>query len=237
MSEQADKIKQYINGQLTGSDLEAFEIYLRENLEFQEEVRSQMIIHSASNKMRDEELKERMSAIEDQVSTKNSVNYKVFIRWAAVLLFVTLPIYYFIAESGKSDQDLYMAYFEPYPNVLGPTRDDNSIAIDGMVDYETEAYNQAANKLSKALAANPQNNAIRLYLGISLMNTGRFDEAITVLEPIPDNSRFAYQSKWYTSLAYLAQKNNKKAIMLLEELERDGSYSEQAKKLLGEIGS
>lgn len=237
MSEQADKIQHYINGQLTGSELEAFEIYLRENLEFQEEVRSQMIIQSASSLMRDEELKERMNAIEDQISTKNSVNYKVFIRWAAILLLVTLPLYYFIAESGKSNQDLYIAYFEPYPNVLGPTRDENTIVIDGMVDYETEAYSQAANKLLKALAANPQNNGIRLYLGISLMNTDRFDEAISVLKAMPDDSRFIHQAKWYESLAYLAVNKPDAAIRLLEELEIESSYDSKTKELLSEIRS
>jgi tetratricopeptide (TPR) repeat protein len=237
MIEQEDNIQHYIKGQLTGSELEAFENYLRENLEFQEEVRGQMLIHSASSQIRDEELKERMSAIEDQINTKASVNYKVFLRWAAVLLLVTLSLYYFIAESDKSNQDLYIAYFEPYPNVLGPTRDDNTLVIDGMVDYESEAYDQAVNKLTNSLVTSPQNDGIRLYLGISLMKTGRFKEAINAFEPIPDNSRFSNQSKWYISLAYLAQNNDKDAISLLKELEIDSSYSEQARKLLGEISS
>ena len=237
MFESEDKIQQYIQGQLTGAELEAFENGLKEDPALQEEIRSEMLIYAAASQIRDEELRGRMNLLEHQIDDKPAINFAVLLRWAAVLLLITIPLYFFIVESGTSSKELYAAYFEPYPNVLGPSRDDDSFGVNGMVEYDANDYDQAVEKLSKTLSANLQNDAVRLYLGISLMETGKSSEAIKVFDQISDDSRFINQAKWYTSLAYLAKNNTDAAIFLLEELEIESSYASQARELLGEIRS
>lgn len=236
MSEQENNIQKYIHGLLTDTELENFEKYMSEHLEFQNEVKNQMLIQAAASKLRDQELMERMTNLEVQIESNSSINYRVFLRWAAVLVLITLPLYYFLTSSEQTDEELYLAYFEPYPNVLGPSRADDAQVIDGLVDYEAEAYEKAVQKLSGSLSSGVQNsNGVKLYLGISLMETNAYEDAINIFKTIPDTSRFINQSKWYTSLALLGQNKAKDAIPLLEELETGSSYSDQASDLLAEI--
>ena len=237
MFEPEDKIQQYVLGQLDGVALEAFEKSLKDNPELQNEVRSQMLIYGAAGRVRDEELRDRMNLLERQIDSKPVISFTLVLRWAAVLLLISIPLYYFIVESGTSNKDLYTAYFEPYPNVLGPSRDDDSFGIYGMSEYVAKDYKQAIEKLSNSLSTASQNDAIRLYLGISLMETGQGPEAIRVFDQISDKSRFTHQAKWFSSLAYLAQNKTKAAIRLLEELEHESSYAAQARDLLNEIRS
>ena len=179
-----DKIEQYVQGQLTGVELESFEDSLKEGPALQDEVRRQMLIFAAAGQLRDEELRGRMNLLEDQIDDKPTINFTVVLRWAAVLLLITIPLYFFIVDSGTNSEELYAAYFEPYPNVLGPSRDDASFGVDGMAEYEAKNYDMAVEKLSKTLSAASQKDAVRLYLGISLMETGQNSEAINVLAQI-----------------------------------------------------
>jgi tetratricopeptide (TPR) repeat protein len=165
-------------------------------------------------------------------------------RWyyyaAAAVIGTTILVAVFMNSFDENPDQLFQAYFAPYPNMFEPTtRSAESVdskRADAFQAYEQGNYQRAATLFSDLLNENKEPGML-LLLGNSNMMLGKLDEAkanfITLNKDYDD---LDMQAKWYLSLCYLKTGEIDKAQVLLKELgDTEISYSTKAKELLEKV--
>jgi thioredoxin-like negative regulator of GroEL len=139
-----------------------------------------------------------------------------------------------------SPDELFQAYFAPYPNMFEATTRSNepvdSKRSEAFQAYEQRDYKKAAT-LFKDLLKEKNEPGILLLLGNSNMMLGNIKEAednfITLNK---DYDELDIQAKWFLSLCYLKTGETEKARNILNELgNTEISYATKARELLEKV--
>nr|WP_305067246.1 tetratricopeptide repeat protein [Mangrovivirga halotolerans] len=104
--------------------------------------------------------------------------------------------------------------------------------------YNTGDYEKAVETLSAFTDENPQSDMAKIYLGISFMETGQNNKAISVFHELKSNANGLPKelSEWYLAMVYLKTDNVDESRKLLNSIhESDHIYSGKAKKLLSQL--
>ncbi len=90
--------------------------------------------------------------------------------------------------------------------------------------YNAARFGEAAGRLSAVLAREPDLDAARLALGVSLLHLGRSREALAVLDAAggPEDRGVAEDLRWYASIAALRDGDRPRALRSLRHLCDDG---------------
>ena len=167
---------------------------------------------------------------------------KVYRAAAIILLFVTVGVVTWMIWPGNSNMDdLANRYFRSYQSLASVRSNDGS--TDALMENAFQFYNlrnftQAETSFRKLLQSKPNNTMARLYLGLSLMETGKTKEATPIFRLILQQNDVLYraQSEWYLSLCLLKTSKKDEAISHLKVLAgKNGHYREMAEKLLVEL--
>ena len=159
---------------------------------------------------------------------------------AAAVIGMTILVAVFMNSFKEKPDQLFQAYFAPYPNMFEPTtRSAESVdskRADAFQAYEQGDYQKAATLFTDLLKDNKEPGML-LLLGNSNLMLGKLDEAkanfITLNKDFDD---LDMQAKWYLSLCYLKNGEMDKAQLLLKELAgTEISYATKAKELLEKV--
>ncbi len=232
-----EKIEQYLANSLSAEELAAFEKEMTDDPELQTEVEKHRDLHQTLKDKDTLAFKEKLVKIhkeikEEQKTTSASWLYAYWKIAASIIVLLSIgALLWHTLDSNHKTQDLYMAYYTPFP-VVDVTRGEISNELQNiMKDYTHEAYA----KVITALEKHPElinQEALRLYLGTSYMNTDQEQKAITQFEHIEKNSSYYEAATWYELLAYLKLGNTHKTIARLREIiEYNGIYKEKAIRL------
>jgi len=145
-----------------------------------------------------------------------------------------------ITSFTETPDQLFEAYFTPYPNMFEPTVRDNNTVVSKRTEafqaYEQHDYQKAAILFKDLLKTNKE-PGILLLLGNANLILGNLDEAkenFTTLNK--DFDELDMQSKWFLSLCYLKSGDIERARTMLKELgETEISYATKAKELLEKV--
>jgi tetratricopeptide (TPR) repeat protein len=159
---------------------------------------------------------------------------------AAAVIGITVLVAVFTSSFKESPDQLFQAYFTPYPNMFEPTvrssESSDSKRAEAFQAYEQGNYQKAATLFTELLKDN-KDAGMLLLLGNSNMMVDNLEEAknnfITLNEDFDD---LDMQAKWYLSLCYLKSGETEKAQALLKELgATEISYATKAKELLEKV--
>lgn len=244
----SETIGKYLKKELSPAEQSAFEDRLLTDPTLAEEVKLQQEVEYGMDayysreqwKARLQETEAALRAEEDKQKWWSRKRLFWLAATAASLLILLTAGYFFFSSSPSAPQ-LFEAYYQPYPNVAAPLeRSGNEKEASGpFALYEQGAYEAAVPAFEKAMAnqQNPQ-PALNFYYAISLLETGKTNEAITKLEMVNNSRdlRFAKPARWYLALAYLKQNQPGEAKKLLKEMvEESADYREKAAQLLNEL--
>ena len=170
----------------------------------------------------------------------NSGSNKWYYYAAAALGGAIIMVAVFMNTLKEDPEQLFQAYFTPYPNMFEATVRSNESTTSNRTDafraYEQGDYQKAA-MLFSGLLNEKTEPGILLLLGNSNLMLGNLEDAkknFNMLEK--DFDELDIQSKWYLSLCYLKGAETENARILLKELaDSKSSYSTKAKELLGKI--
>ena len=238
-----NQIDRYVSGEMVEKERDLFEQRMREHAELAQQVHLHRDMLLGMEYYFMQQLKEQLALSDQQ---KKSFNWPLFLKIAAVVLLVAGlggAAYYYAQRSAEPDQ-LFLAYFEAYPNTLALTN--RSEASPGeiasaMRDYEQGNFSQAAAALDKALSSveitDDQRTALVFYRGVANLQLGNVRQARADLaEVIQSDTLLAEPATWYTGLSYLRDENTAEAKRIFEQLrEAQGEYAEQAAKLLDDL--
>lgn len=215
-------LNNYFSNQLTAEQERTFNDLLDTDTEFKAQFMFEKDLQRAIRKKENQDLKVKLKGIEKEIQTTASPSQAKsrFRPWsiaASITIFLTLGWLTYYSLSGISNQDLYNAHFEPYPNtVYSITRSDGSESVEreAFVAYESQDYERAAELFLNAGEAITHGD---FYLAQVLLQLNRNEEAIELFaKSMLEDSSFEAEANWYLALAYLKENNIESAKEVLE---------------------
>lgn len=242
-----DLIDDYLRGKLSEEQRREVERLADTDEDFRAELDFHKQTKSAFAQQQHEQLKQRLQSLSDDtirpLHTTRPHRTKRMSLWlvaSTILLICAVGVYLWSLKQRETNPtELYMAYFEPYPNVVLPvTRDEIHLAERTLAySYYEQAEYAKAYELFKNLSqeehiADPE---ILFYSGISAMQLHLDDEAIVLFRQYQhmETAKLERQAKWYEALTHLKRGNKAETQKLLQELADDQGYKQkEANKLL-----
>ncbi|WP_103865390.1 tol-pal system YbgF family protein [Aquimarina sp. I32.4] len=236
-----DRIEGYINNTLTQDELTAFEKELAINSELQQETQKHREMHKILGDQDTLDFKEKLMRIsanihEEKQKVPSTKTYSYYLKIAAsIAILIGIGTFWYLTNAKNQIQDLYKAYYEPFP-VEDIVRGNTNKEIQHIIkNYTSHSYDSVIVALEKYPDIENQHQ-LQLYLGNSYLNTNCEEKAIPLFIKIKNKSKYYEVAKWYLSLSYLKVNKPKKAIPLLNEIIRyNGAYKNKAKHLLTAI--
>ncbi len=198
-----------------------------------------------------QELKKRLQAVEAElanpapaVADTKETNQRFLITWVAIAasLLTVLLLGYLFVPSSSSPGELYVAYYQPFPNLINPAQRSTEVKEETFLEQAVRAYD--AQQYDQAIALFEQGDALsapgyNFYYAASYLGMDQPERAISLLERVVQEKTdlFYEPGVWYLALAHLQANNPEAARPYLQTLaEREGDYTEEARELLEEIG-
>ncbi len=196
-------------------------------------------------------LKRRLQAVEATLASpapvevaEKKTHRRFLTTWVAIaasLLTAVLLGYLFI-PTASSPQELYVAYHQPFPNLINPAQRSLEANEETVLGRAVRAYDRA--QYAEALTLFEQGDArsdpgYTFYYGASYLELDQPAQAIPLLERVVQEktSLFYEPGLWYLALAHLKANDPAAAKPYLQTLaEQQGDYTEEARELLKEIG-
>ena len=242
-----NQIDRYVNGEMVEKERDLFEQRMREHAELAQQVHLHRDMLLGMEYYFMQQLKEQL-ALSDQ--KKKSFNWPLFLKVAAAVLLVVglAGVAYYYGQRPANPEQLFLAYFEPYPNTLTQTNrseaspDDASDEVAAAVrDYEQGNFSQAVAALNEALSSaditDDRRTALVFYRGVANLQLGNGRQARSDLaKVIQSDTLLTEPATWYTGLSYLQDNNVAEAKRIFEQLRAaQGEYAERAAKLLDDL--
>ena len=159
---------------------------------------------------------------------------------AACMTGMFLLINYLRPDNAKKCQQVYIAYYEPYRNIITSyNRSEEkatTIKEQAMSNYTTGDYAKAIEQF-KQIKAPEQDAVFHFYLANAYMAVGKMDEARENFSwVLQADILFIDQTKWFLALSYIKTNQLKEASKLLFELvNHENAYKDKASEILNTI--
>lgn len=195
-----------------------------------------------------QELKKRLQAVEAELAKPAPANTKKTNRrflttWVAIAasLLAVLLLGYLFVPSVSSPEELYVAYYQPFPNLINPAQRSTKVKEETVLGqavraYDEQQYDQALTLFEQAGAQSAP--GYTFYYAASYLGRGQPEPAIPLLERVVqgETGLFYEPGLWYLALAHLKTDDSAAARRYLQTLaEQPGDYSDEARVLLKEL--
>ncbi|MCD4745072.1 MAG: tetratricopeptide repeat protein [Bacteroidales bacterium] len=241
-------IEKYQIGELFGDDLIWFENELKTNKDLVNEFNLHQMIDKAIIQEDIFIFRERLENIhkimilEKSRPIKNIIhNFKLLYFAGAAIILLIIGCFFYFYNNNKiyTNEELFSMYYEPYLTIAGVRSEINDhsykIYSDAIHKYSQKDYQNAIKLFSRLVEKNNNNTASHLYLGISYMETQKFNKAIESFQYIIEQNDLLYiqQAEWYLALCYLSLNMNEKALLQFEEIsKRNNCYKNKVDEIL-----
>lgn len=240
-----------LSGELSGEELEAFDMDLADDPELMAEFELHQEIDEAIQESEVIELRKKLDLIHDLTQNKKQpgllrtiLRHKLSRIAAAsfvVLLIITSLSLNLLrpADHNMSNESLFKIYYQPDAAMLirGNNSQDETI-IKAFQLYENQEYSTALDLFSEVLQTDIQNMPIQFYSGISSIELGQYQAALIPFNYIMDHNSNLYveRAEWYAALCHLKLNEKKSAVDLFTQISMSSSfYKDKAHEILKSI--
>ena len=239
-----ERIDRYLKGQLTEEELQSFEAEMELDADLRNEVLLQRDIKIGAEAYFDEELREKLAAVEQQQQVSDRPGRRFFFKpWrpvgiaASVVLLLGLAYLILMPSNSGDPQALFASYYQPYPNIVNPIeRSAANIQNDGLSNYEQGNYQQAVMQFEEELKQFPQSDFRLFYQALAYLEVGDNENALKNLAQINEPGEFYHPAQWYLALTYLKAENIDEAKNQLQVIaDNPGDYQRRAIELLDKL--
>lgn len=238
-------VEKYFDEELNDAEIKDFNTRVERDENFKALVKQEMALIAA---IRYEGVAANLKYLEELESNLqketpihiSSDSTKWYYYAAAAVVVITVAFAAFMNTMKDSPEELFQAYFAPYPNMFEATtrsgETEDSKRAEAFHAYDQKDYAKAAG-LFKELLKEKREPGVMLLLGNSNLMLGNIDEAkenfITLNKEFDE---LDIQAKWFLSLCYLKSGETDKATAILKELgNTEISYATKARELLDKV--
>jgi len=230
-------IAHYFTHKLSPEAQKEFDHLMATDPEFAKDVVFQENIKVAIKKEEQEQLKEELKSFESTLENPRKNYVKWFVA-ASIIALLALPSIWYFGNSTIDTNTLFADNFSPYRNVVHPIvrgETSNDIKTKAFTAYETKNYNEALNYFNQIIKNN-SDKTILFYKANVLLQLGKTDEAITILQQtLKTSDSLTNKSHWYLALAYIKNNNLDKAKQSLKTLSNSTFKTDAVNTLLKQL--
>lgn len=142
----------------------------------------------------------------------------------AIAATFALAILFFLPAS------LFKSYYErPLASFSEKGTEQDALLQQAETAFNAGDMQQARTTFEKILQEDPDNLQAALYLGVSLLELGQYQQARQIFQPLASgDSALAGEAQWYLAMTFLREKNYAEC---LKALPTEGFREEQAREL------
>lgn len=170
------------------------------------------------------------------------LRFNLWLTAAAIALLLSVGALLLNRSAGTTDyMALYDMNFHPYqPELItrgaGAVTNDKPDYRKGLDEYKKANYSLALEYLDTSTGKDPDFAYGHLFRGLSLMELGRFDEALSSFGQLKNDRALDDYGLWYSGLCCLRMEQRDRAKDLFRKLVSEDSYfAPQARKLLRKL--
>lgn len=237
-------IRDYFNGNLTPDDQMKFEERYQEDRVFRDMANQAELEILAIRESSREQLKSRFGDWEPNEEGARVVRFSNIWKMgiaASILLMVGFA--YWLMPVNRSGDELFHAYYETYENfeitVSRGETDENVSTIDmAFQAFDKQDYSMAADRFEEIGVDHQKYGAAMFFLGVSLIEEERIEEALTSFQKVVDleDPDYSEAALWYQGLIQVKQGSRAMAKKTLTAIaEGQGEYSVEANALLQDL--
>jgi len=241
-------ISQYLDGELTGEALAAFEKQMQENEKLAREVNIYRTIEAdqsfvIKNKTEKEKLAASLAKLNGDFFKKNEAKVIGINRWwyaaaafAAAIVFI-LIVRPFEAETFDNEK-LFAYYAKDVESLSAAERGSNNdtLLLQAVNLFNKKDYAQSLPLLKSVLAGKPNETDIIVATGICYLQTNQYDSAIKVFDEVANvNTVYKNLAIWYKALVLLKENKPEDCYRVLETLPPEADNIKEAKELMKKI--
>jgi len=236
-------IEQYIDNELNAEGRKQVETLMATNFDFSQEYKLRLDVNNAIIERDVVSLRKSLEDIyrnskEDTGTTIRKLYQK---KWqfaaASATILILLGSILLTNQRIPKAENLFNNYYHAETSIM-ITRSSN-IEIDNDVRTALQFYTNAEYQKAIDILLNNQENVIsKFYLGLSFIETNKFEEAKASFQAVLDHNDnlFIEQAEWYKALCLLKLENNSEAIQLFSDIENSNSlFKDQASEILKSI--
>ena len=191
---------------------------------------------------------EKLSQLEERFE-KNRKK-KLGFNWGPLLLGFILTvgiigaIWYFTMGQKDTNENMYIAYFQPAPPVFD-TGQRNVTDKPAGTDAKTQGnqayldgnYALAYNQWKKALVLNKDDDELKTFIGITSLSLNKTEEGIMYLSQV-EHPDYQDMSQWYLALAHLKLGQVDKSLDILKNIAANTKHykSKDAQEMVSKLG-
>ena len=155
----------------------------------------------------------------------SGTNWKNYLKYAAVVAIVLSGAIWMMTRPSANEQ-IFAEHFTPDPGLPVAMGASGDLAFsDAMVAYKLGDYQEARDKWSTLLKADPANDTLRYYIGIAALAMDDAAAAVPFFANLHTGSAFHGKAQWYLFLAYVNEGEFAKARAM--PLDNDPIYGER----------
>jgi hypothetical protein len=222
-----EEVDAYLSGEITGEELEAFEIRLRLEGQLKADLdATKKVIEGVEGYAFKKTLTEIHNNYTQEKKRERKKLFYLPAIAASIVLFILVSIFI------KYDNSHY-AYFKPYPGVVVVRSGGNTSISKALQLYDMEAYEEALREFEKIPPA-AYTEEIQFFHALSYLGDKNPEKAQKILETIR-TVQYHEQIKWYLALCYALTNNNQQAKEKLEQIKPGEFEYDNAQMLLKEL--
>lgn len=227
-------IDAYLNGELNAEEQQQFEQELRSNAQLQEQVNAYRLMNSTVGKHQQAEknlteLKKILDPLTHQYFKKEKA--KVFTMRRTMYMLaaaVSIALILLLSLPGTSPDDYS---FDDMPGAI--VRGNENEKAKAAQLFNNKQYVEAANAFEKLKTSAPADAAVDFYLGISLLKTEQYAEALPLFEGLANGaSVYSEDANFFTALSAYHMQQNEKAKQYVERVKEGSRYWKNAKAII-----
>ena len=230
-------IDKYLAGKLTAEEEVLFAQQIAVDNTFAEEVHFRQNVKRMAQEEGHIQIRNMLKDVDAKLDKRQGKRFKWWIASAALLaLAALLFLLWPVAEKKATPGELYIAYYEPFPNLIAPIEKGDAAVQDTKKQaaqaYQRGEYTEAI-RLFNSLE-NPDDGAV-FYRGLCFLESGQLESAIRDIAKTANSSTAKYQqaAEWYLALLYLKQGKTNDAKVQLDIIlqNRNHRYLEKAEEM------
>lgn len=229
----------YLSNTLSENEKEAFEIRLSSELIFKEN----FLAYKNTNEMLSQKFDDTdRIAFKNILAQQSDVFFKPkeatkksfsFYKYAAVVVLLISAISFYIMNSERPS---YADYSDFESISLTQRSSANELVKKAEDAFNSKSFENASTYLKELIAQEPDNQELKLYLGIALIEINNFSGAFENLTSVASgNSVYKYEAHWYIALSYLKQNQYDKVKAELQKIPENAAEYSKTQELLKKL--
>lgn len=232
----------YADGEMEASEIEAFEIALRDDADLQAELKLYKSVKGTlksklAPNQADTEFKETLKQLTQQHfnSAGAKPTAKIFafskIWYAAAILVIGLLVW------APWNKNLYNQYADTEMISFAERGNNDQADLQSATDaFNAGKFEEAEKILAPLVTEDPANDMLRYYLGVAQLEEGSVETARKNLSIVAaKESLLKYDATFYMALSYLKDKNKDECKVWLNKIPEDASSYDKAQELLKDL--